>query len=159
VPHHGFEIAARITKEMLSEGLRLLRLPDRWDASYGGIYHGLDIEGIRQVAERDLVEAAAMAAEALAAARPISMTDCWQDHVAMRLRDGLAQIGEGADEVRIGREALSRDFPGSTDPRPPISGASCAPAPQRWRYCRPNAGCATSRSTPDLRTKRTCPAR
>jgi hypothetical protein len=77
---------------MLNGSLRLLRLPDRWDASHGGIYHGLDIEGIRQVAERDLVEAAAMAAEALAAARPISMTDCWQDHLAMRYANGWRRL-------------------------------------------------------------------
>jgi AraC-like DNA-binding protein len=96
--------------EMLSSGLRLLRLSDRWDVSFGGIYRRLDIDGIRRVAERDIAEASAMAAEFLSAAVPVSMTDCWQDHVAVRLRHPKIQIADLAEEIGVGREAMSRGF-------------------------------------------------
>lgn len=97
---------------MLSAGVRLLRLPWRREAGFGGVYRVPGLDLIVRVADRDVREAAGLLAEAVdrTAPRPGVIADC-ADLLAQALRDrpGLS-IGGWARAHGLVRETVSRRF-------------------------------------------------
>jgi AraC-like DNA-binding protein len=97
---------------MLSPGLKLLRLPWSRDATFGGVYRGMDVDTIRRIAARCIEDAISCMSEIMASARMTrAITSDWEDLVALRMRaEPNVSVLRLAEEMHLSREALSRGF-------------------------------------------------
>jgi AraC-like DNA-binding protein len=97
---------------MLSAGIRLLRLPWSRDSTFGGVFRGLDVDRIRQIAVRDIDEAAHCMAQQMIGARSAgNIVSDWEDIVVQRIRaQPDVSVQSLAEEMHLSREALSRGF-------------------------------------------------
>lgn len=97
---------------MLSAGVQLLRLPWSRDITFGGVYRGLDVDGIRRIATSDIDEAAYCMGQEMRGARLASaVLSDWEDIVVQRMRvEPNVSVQSLAEEMHLSREALSRGF-------------------------------------------------
>lgn len=99
--------------QMVSAGVKLIRLD--WPAAsrVGGLYHLDDVDEIALSAEKDLIEATHLLEQALrkkAAASPGQRND-WPDLLLQDLTQNAAtEIGEWAEMNGLARETVSRGF-------------------------------------------------
>lgn len=97
---------------MLSDGLVLLRLPWQLDLSLGGIHRGCDLDLVRRVAERDVIEAVGLVSEQVAA-HPAEAPDRrhWTDRLAGDIaEDNGLSLGAWAERAGLARETVARGF-------------------------------------------------
>jgi AraC-like DNA-binding protein len=99
---------------MRSEGLTLMRLPWRHEASLGGVWRGLDLDLIRREGERDAWGGSALVSELIAGRAPEPpVQDHWVDELAARLAaDPQQPLAAWACSTGRTREAASRAFHG-----------------------------------------------
>jgi AraC-like DNA-binding protein len=97
---------------MTSQSVRLIRLPWPRDVSRGGVYRDVKIDAVVKAAQRDVYEAAALLAEALADRTPSdSAFDDWPDLLARDLaEDPDRRITLWALDQGVPRESLTRAF-------------------------------------------------
>src|SRR5580704_5886991 len=99
--------------QMVSAGVKLIRL-DWPDASgIGGLYHLDDVDELARVAEKDLIEATHLLEQALRKKRSPSpgRRNDWPDLLLQDLAQNAAtEIGEWAEMNGLARETVSRGF-------------------------------------------------
>jgi AraC-like DNA-binding protein len=97
---------------MLSAGIRLLRLPWNRDASFGGVYRGLDVDSVRGAAGHSINIAAQWLRHLVCGARTSSgiLAD-WEDLLVQGLTiNPSLKVQEWADQMQLARETVSRGF-------------------------------------------------
>jgi AraC-like DNA-binding protein len=99
--------------QMVSAGVKLIRLDWTDDSGIGGLYHLDDVDEIARAAEKDLVEATHLLEQALrkkGAPSPGRRND-WPDLLLQDLAQNAAtEIGEWAEMNGLARETVSRGF-------------------------------------------------
>jgi AraC-like DNA-binding protein len=105
---------------MLSPGVRLLRLPWRREAGFGGVFRPAGLDRVVRAAETDVVAAARLLAEAVDAAAPLdTVVEDWADVLAGAIRaDPDLSIGRWAVAAGVGGRSLSRAFARAYGVRP-----------------------------------------
>jgi AraC-like DNA-binding protein len=100
------------SNRMLSPGVKLLRLPWTRDASFGGVYRGMDIDTLQRTAAHCIGEATSCLEEILSGAHMVQDDPSdWEDVVVWRMRaDRHIAVQKLAEEMHLSREALSRGF-------------------------------------------------
>jgi AraC-like DNA-binding protein len=99
--------------QMVSAGVKLIRLDWTDDSGIGGLYHLDDVDEIARTAEKDLIEATHLLEQALrkkGAPSPGRRND-WPDLLLQDLAQNAAtEIGEWAEMNGLARETVSRGF-------------------------------------------------
>jgi AraC-like DNA-binding protein len=99
--------------QMVSAGVKLIRLDWTDDSGIGGLYHLDDVDEIARAAEKDLIEATHLLEQALrkkGAPSPGRRND-WPDLLLQDLAQNAAtEIGEWAEMNGLARETVSRGF-------------------------------------------------
>ena len=99
--------------EMVSAGVKLIRLVWPDVSGVGGLYHLDDVEEIARVAEKDVAEAAGLLKFALLVGRkrPVGQRNDWPDILVADLsRNPATKIGAWAEAKGLARETVSRGF-------------------------------------------------
>ena len=99
--------------QMVSAGVKLIRLAWHDQTGMGGLYHLDDVDLIAQTAEKDLRETTQLLACALRTRcrRSPGQRDDWPDLLLTDLaNDGSTEIGEWAEANGLARETVSRGF-------------------------------------------------
>lgn len=93
-------------------GVRILRLPWRREAGFGGLFEVDDIDQVIRTAEKDPVAASEYAFELVRNHDPLPVKrDDWEDLLAADLtRDAFSSLGDWAKQNGLARETLSRGF-------------------------------------------------
>jgi AraC-like DNA-binding protein len=97
---------------MLSPGARLLRLPWRREAGFGGVYRPQGLDLMIHIAAGDVAAASALLEAAIEGAAPAAtLVEDWADVLAQDLRcDPALRIGRWADAAGVTRETVSGGF-------------------------------------------------
>jgi AraC-like DNA-binding protein len=93
---------------LLSRGAQILRLPWHHVADLGGVYAVRDLDAIVRAAERDVIEAVALARESCT--RALRGADDLPDQLAAALVRQPVSIASWAQRMRVARETVSRSF-------------------------------------------------
>ena len=99
--------------EMVSAGVKLIRLDWPDETQVGGLYHLDEVEEIARTAEKDLTQAMHLLKCALRekCGRSPGEKDDWPDMLLADLKeDASMEIGEWAEENGLARETVSRGF-------------------------------------------------
>jgi AraC-like DNA-binding protein len=99
--------------QMVSAGVKLIRLDWSDTTGVGGLYRLDEIDTIARTAEKDVTEAAYLLRRALAKQWPAppGMRNDWPDLLANELaQNGSTEIGTWAEINRLARETVSRGF-------------------------------------------------
>jgi AraC-like DNA-binding protein len=100
------------TNRMLTDGVKLLRLPWSRDTTFGGVYREMNVDAIRRAGADCIAEAASCMGQLITGSQmsPDASAD-WEDIVALRIRAEPNVSVQGlAEEMHLSREALSRGF-------------------------------------------------
>lgn len=93
----------------IGPGATIVRLA--WPAHAGGVWRLPDVDAIVRIAERDLVEATALAREQWANATPIAAANDLPDQLAADLvRGDVASLAAWAGDHDVARETVARAF-------------------------------------------------
>lgn len=99
--------------QMVSAGVKLIRLDWADQGGLGGLYHLDDVEELAKTAEKDVIEATHLLKLALREKRPPSQgkRNDWPDLLLADLaRDASTEIGVWAEVNGLARETVSRGF-------------------------------------------------
>jgi AraC-like DNA-binding protein len=109
--------------QMVSAGVKLIRLDWRDISGIGGLYHLEDVDEVAQTAEKDVVEATHLLKSALRGkcAPSLGQRNDWPDLLLADLvKNASTEIGEWAEVNGLARETVSRGFAAAYGTSPSI---------------------------------------
>lgn len=107
--------------QMVSAGVKLIRLCWRDTTGIGGLYHLEEVDELARIAEKDVTEALLLLESALQKRRRPSpgQRNDWPDLLLTHISaDASARIGEWAESNGLSRETVSRGFVSAYGVRP-----------------------------------------